>query len=224
MRPCRMVRATSPRFQTGRTPRTVSRRGRVDGASTVLVVLLAVAAAGCAGRWQNRERLGPPDRQLWATPVQCNGVPNLYRVDANLYRGAQPDDEGFQELAAMGIKTLVNLRTTGTDKGETADVGLAYERIWFRTWHPEDEDVVRFLRIATDPTNAPVFVHCKRGAERTGVMCAIYRVIVCRWTKDEAIREMTEGGFGFDRRWQRLVDYVRRLDVPKIKQAVALAE
>ena len=198
-----------------------------------LVILTAggLALAGCLGglRHDSPHRVDglPPsaaERAAWAQPISTQGVPNLHKVTADLYRGGQPEVEGFRELAAMGIKTVVNLRTTGTDRGETASAGLAYERIWFRTWHPEDEDVIRFVRIVTDPSRTPVFVHCKRGADRTGMMCAVYRTVVCGWSKDEAIREMTEGGFGFDDRWRNLVGYVQDLDVPKIKQAIARAE
>ena len=57
--------------------------------------------------------------------------------------------------------------------GET---GLAYEHIYFNALHPEEKEVVRFLQIVTDPLRQPAFVHCKHGADRTGMMCAIYRV------------------------------------------------
>lgn len=196
-----------------------------------LVILTAggLALAGCLGglRHDSPHRVDglPPsaaERAAWAQPISTTGVPNLCKVDADLYRGGQPKAEGFGELAAMGIKTVVNLRTTGTDRGEIASAGLAYERIWFRTWHPEDEDAVRFLRIVTDPDRTPVFVHCRRGADRTGMMCAVYRVVVCGRSKEEAIREMTEGGFGFDRRWQNLVRYVRELDVERIRRETGL--
>lgn len=198
-----------------------------------LLILIAggLALAGCLGclRHDSAHRGDdlPPsatERATWAQPIPTEGIPNLCKVDADLYRGGQPKGEGYGELAAMGIKTVVNLRTTGTGRGETVDVGLAYERIWFRPWHPEDEDVIRFLRIATDPRRTPVFVHCQRGADRTSVMCAAYRIVVCGWSKDEAIREVTEGPFGFYFIWWNLMDYIRDLDVPKIEQALARAE
>jgi len=211
------------------------RRGglfRAAGCWWVRLVILAaggLALAGClGGLWRDSPaapKRGPAsaaERAAWAQPISTQGVPNLHKVTDDLYRGGQPEVGGFQELAAMGIKTVVNLRTTGTDRGETAGAGLAYERIWFRTWHPEDEDVIRFVRIVTDPSRTPVFVHCKRGADRTGMMCAVYRIVVCGWIKDEAIREMTEGGFGFDRGWQNLVRYVRELDVERIRREAGL--
>ena len=94
-----------------------------------------------------------------------------------------------------------------------------FKQLDIKTRHPEDNDVVHFLKIVTDPKRTPVFVHCQHRADRTGMMCAIYRIAVCGWTKDEAIREMT-GGFGFHSVWQNIVHYVRELDVEKIKRGV----
>jgi hypothetical protein len=55
---------------------------------------------------------------------------------------------------------------------------LEYERIRFETWAPDDEELVRFLKIATDPSRTPVLVHCLHGSDRTGAMCALYRIIL----------------------------------------------
>ena len=92
------------------------------------------------------------------------------------------------------------------------------------TWNPHTEDAVRFLRIVTDSNCTPVFVHCKHGSDRTGTMCAIYRITVQGWSKNQAIEEMTKGGFGFHRIWNNLVKYVRKLDIEQIKQNAGLNE
>jgi protein tyrosine/serine phosphatase len=139
-----------------------------------------------------------------------------------LYRGAQPTKEGFKQLEKLGVKTVVNLRSFHSDRDEIKDVNLGYEHIYMTAWRAEDEDAVRFLRIVTDPNHTPVFVHCQHGADRTGLMCAIYRIAVQDWSKDEAIEEMTKGGFGFHGLFQNLVDYIHRLDVEKIKQQAGI--
>jgi protein tyrosine phosphatase len=92
---------------------------------------------------------------------------------------------------------------------------LRLEQIRFKTWHPEDEDVVKFLRIVTKPSLQPVLVHCQHGSDRTGTMIAVYRVIIDGWSKDNAVREMTDGGFGFHPMWQNLISYIKALDVGK---------
>ena len=84
--------------------------------------------------------------------------------------------------------------------------------------------MVRFLKTATDPALTPVFVHCQYGSDRTGMMCAAYRVVVCGWSNDEAIDEMVNGGFGFHRQWQDLVEFIRRLDVDRIKKQLQAQE
>jgi protein tyrosine phosphatase (PTP) superfamily phosphohydrolase (DUF442 family) len=158
----------------------------------------------------------------WAERIELPGLPNLHKVSDDLYRGAQPTAEGMKQLEKLGIKTVVNLRSLHSDRDEIKDTGLTYEHINMTTWNTEDKDVVRFLRIVTDSSRTPVFVHCQHGADRTGTMCAIYRIIIQGWSKDEAIEEMTKGGFGFHSIWQNLPDYVRRLDVGKLKRSVGL--
>lgn len=130
-----------------------------------------------------------------------------------------PTTRPIEWAAPLRHAGLPNLHS---DRDELADTGLAYETISFATWHPEDDDIVRFLQIVTDKTRWPVFVHCQHGSDRTGTMCAIYRIAVQGWSKDEAIREMTQGGFGFHEGWQNLILYFSKLDVPAIKHRAGL--
>jgi protein tyrosine/serine phosphatase len=84
--------------------------------------------------------------------------------------------------------------------------------------------VVGFLKLATDTNNLPVFVHCQRGADRTGMVCAMYRITVCGWTKEEAIRELKDGGFGFNPAWKNIVRYIEKADVEKIRKKAGMVE
>jgi protein tyrosine/serine phosphatase len=156
-------------------------------------------------------------RAKWAPKIDLPGVPNFHKVSDELYRGAQPSAEGMKQLEKLGIKTVVNLRSSHSDRDELEGTGLAYEHIKMTGWYIKNEDVARFLQIVTDSNSTPVFVHCQHGADRTGTVCAIYRITAQGWSKDEAIEEMTKGGFGFHSIWTNLVDYVRRLDIDKIK-------
>ncbi len=163
-------------------------------------------------------------QKKWAQALELSGVPNLHKVSDDLYRGAQPSSEGMKQLEKLGIKTIVNLRLVHSDRDEIENTGLSYEHIPMATWNTQNEDVVRFLKIITDSNNTPVFVHCQYGADRTGTMCAIYRIAAEGWNKNEAIEEMTKGGFGFHSIWKNLVDYIHGLDVDKIKNATGLNE
>jgi protein tyrosine/serine phosphatase len=158
----------------------------------------------------------------WAEPLKLEGVPNLFKDSPELYRSAQPTAEGFKNLKKLGIKTVVNLRSFHTDLTLLRDTGLDYEHIYMKSWHAENEDAVRFLKIVTDPKRTPVLVHCQHGADRTGTMCAVYRITVQGWTKEEALKEMTEGGFGFHEVWANLPEWIKNLDVEKIKKEAGL--
>lgn len=154
----------------------------------------------------------------WAQPIEMQGAPNLHKVSETLYRGAQPSAEGMKNLKRAGIKTVVNLRAFHSDRDEIGRTGLGYEHIFMKTWHPEREDVVRFLKIVTNPDKTPVLVHCQHGADRTGTMSAIYRVAVQGWTKEAAVREMTKGGFNFHVVWTNLPPWIADLDIESIRK------
>lgn len=160
----------------------------------------------------------------WAQPVAAEGAPNLHKVSDTLYRSAQPTAEGFRNIKELGIATVVNLRSYHSDRDEIGATGLAYEHIYMKAWHPEHKEVVRFLQIVTDSRRTPVLVHCQHGADRTGTMTALYRIVVQGWSKEEAIREMNDGGFGFHRIWGNLPDWIRDLDVDAIRAEAGIKE
>jgi len=155
----------------------------------------------------------------WAVPiVETLGLPNLYQVTATLYRGAQPAPQGFAELKKMGIKTVVNLRAHHTDANACAAAGLDYVAIPCDTWAVNPGQIREFLKVAGDPARQPVFIHCQHGADRTGTMIALYRIVAQNWTKEQAIEEMTSGGYGFHPLWQNLIDLIRQMDVQALRQ------
>ena len=160
----------------------------------------------------------------WAQKIEVAGIKNCFQVTTNLYRGAQPTPEGMRQLKSRGIKTVINLRAWHSDEDKVAGTGLKSVRFETEPWHADEEEVVRFLKVVTDTNNLPVFVHCERGADRTGMMCAMYRVIVCGWTKEAAVAEMKHGGFGFNPAWENLVRFVEKADVEKLKREAGLTE
>ncbi|RME25421.1 MAG: protein-tyrosine-phosphatase, partial [Deltaproteobacteria bacterium] len=192
-------------------------------ALVLATVLLALCNPASAGSTEGRTRPRPAS---WAQPVDMPGLPNLHRVSTGLFRGAQPEPQGFRSLVKMGIKTVVNLRQLHSDRDEMDEAGVAddldYVHIRFNPFHPEDEDVVEFLKVIADPAKRPVFVHCRHGADRTGMMVAIYRIVFQGWTKKQAIEEMTTGGFGFHGIWKNLVRYVRKVDVEVLRRKAGL--
>jgi protein tyrosine phosphatase (PTP) superfamily phosphohydrolase (DUF442 family) len=124
----------------------------------------------------------------------------------------------MKHLKQMGIETIVNLRSFHSDQKEIGLTGLGYEHIHMKAWHPERKEAVRFLQIVTNPKRIPVLIHCLHGADRTGTMCALYRIAVEEWTREEALREMTEGAFNFHSVFGNLPKWIEGLDIESIRK------
>jgi len=129
-------------------------------------------------------------------------IDNFGQVSSTYYRGAQPKGHDYADLAAIGVKTLVNLTGGDTDPQEPVlarSAGLAYFQIPMTTREiPTAAQVAEFLKIVNDPANQPVYVHCVGGRHRTGVMTAVYRLTHDAWTADRAFSEMKQYKFGAD--------------------------
>jgi len=143
---------------------------------------------------------------LQARSVAVSGSPaldniridNFGKVSDALYRGAQPAGRDYADLAALGVKTVVNLRDDG-DASEPALVkkaGMNFVLIPMSGWErPSDAAIAQFLDIMSKPENLPVFVHCKVGKHRTGAMVALYRMTTDRWDASKAFAEMQKYHF-----------------------------
>jgi protein tyrosine/serine phosphatase len=132
----------------------------------------------------------------WCQPAErAQGVPNFGRVTGNLYRGAQPSLDGFNTLRAMGVGMVVNFREesgeTATEKREVESLGIKYVGIpWSAMHKPPTAQVLEFLDLVRANPNTRIFVHCRRGADRTGLMIAAYRISVEHEPVGEAVAEM----------------------------------
>jgi tyrosine-protein phosphatase SIW14 len=128
------------------------------------------------------------------------GVENFYRVNDRVYRGAQPSAEGFASLAKLGVKTVIDLREVGehSQVGENAlvtAVGMQYVSIPLKRMGTPDNGVVsHILGLLNDAASAPVFVHCRRGADRTGAIIACYRISHDSWEPKRALSEARDDG------------------------------
>jgi protein tyrosine/serine phosphatase len=128
-------------------------------------------------------------------------IDNFGRVNANYYRGAQPEGHDYAELAAIGIKTVIDLQNDGDHQEATIveRAGMKFYRIPMTTHEaPTTEKIALFLKLVNDPANQPVYVHCAGGRHRTGVMTAVYRMTDEGWTADKAFAEMKQYKFGAD--------------------------
>lgn len=147
-------------------------------------------------------------------------IPNFQEVDARvLMRGGKPSAKGLRELATKGIKTVIDLRKRRLLVRNKPKSMFAFH-LPFSPYELNDQVVIDFLKILRNPLHHPAYVHCFHGADRTGALCAIYRIVCQNWEKEAAIAEMKLKGMHW---WHaNLIDYIRNLDVPNIRKQISL--
>lgn len=174
----------------------IVRACRVLAASVWLLVLFVVALPAASG-----------DAQVADAPIE-----RFRRVDERLYRGAQPTEAGFRRLRDLGVKTIVNLRleadaTRLNERQIVESLGMRYVNIpvedgnFFTRSRVIPDDAIRAFFDLIDLAEAgPIFVHCHRGADRTGALVAFYRIARQGWDGLRALKEAREIGL---RSWYR---------------------
>jgi protein tyrosine/serine phosphatase len=163
----------------------------------------------------------PPD---WAEPVKLAGAPNLHRVEKNFFRSAQPDAQGFNGLAtAYGVRTVVSLRAFNADEPLAQGLPLRLERFRINTWNIRRKDVIAALQaLRRASREAPVLLHCQHGADRTGMITALYRILFQGWSRAAALDEMQNGKFGYHAVWGNIPRFIRRADVERLRRDVGV--
>ncbi len=153
------------------------------------------------------------------------GIQNFYRVDEHVYRGAQPTNDGLKYLAKMGVKTILDLRerderSLAEERAVTA-LGMQYVNVAMSGLTPPTEaQITRVLGLLEDSSSGAVFVHCRRGADRTGSVIAAYRIDHDHWDNARALKEAMADGMSFFQLPRQ--HYIRRFQ-PRIVQAKAPA-
>lgn len=176
----------------------------------ISALLLALATAASPAR--------PAE---WAVPLKLQGAGNLHKVNDSLYRCQQPTRVGMRNLAdSLRIRTVINLRAFHSDRKLVAGTGMELHELDIKTWKIDDDDVVAALRIIRWGGKGPYLVHCLHGADRTGTVNAMYRMVFQGWTREQALQEMVDGGYGFHSMWKNILEYLANVDVEKIRAAV----
>lgn len=139
-------------------------------------------------------------------------IKNFGQIDERFYRGAQPKESDYKDLAALGIKTIVDLRDdpASYEKRAAEAAGMQYINIAMSdTKYPKEEQIQQFLKLASDPATGKFYVHCVGGRHRTGVAGAVYRMTYYGWDYDRTYKEMKD--FDFYTRWGHgaMKDYVQ---------------
>lgn len=183
----------------------------------IFIVLSFLIVCNCQQQTINTS----PTANLAIPQNDIIGLTNFAQVSGTLYRGAQPTKEGFAELKKMGIKTIVNLRSWHSDTDMLKGLGLQYISIPSEASDIEENNVLIFLKVVTNPANQPFFVHCQHGSDRTGTMIAVYRIFIHGWSKEDAIKELAN--FGMHTIYQNIPKYLNDFNPEAIKSKLQIA-
>ncbi len=163
--------------------------------------------------------------QTWAQPVPLEGALKLYQITPTLYRSAQPTAEGFHKLATLGIKSIISLRQTVNDTPLAAGTGLTLTRIPMKSRYVAEKNGAKVVAVMqalyTGLSQGPTLIHCHHGADRTGLIAALYRVLDEGWSREEALRELNSGGYGFHSMWANIPRYLSCADLTALKSRIA---
>jgi protein tyrosine/serine phosphatase len=142
-----------------------------------------------------------PARQSTPDKSTRKNLPHFGEATTTLYRGGQPSKEGFRILAKMGINIVVDLRgSRDSERKIVTQLGMQYVPLYWHCWFPKDKVFAQFLRLVRDNPGKKIFVHCRLGDDRTGMMIASYRMAREGWSAEKAEKEMEKFGFSFPHR------------------------
>lgn len=153
-------------------------------------------------------------------------IENFGQMDEHFYRGAQPENNQFQELKNLGVKTVIDLQSSPekSEKSTVETLGMKYINIPMSgTGYPKAEQVEAFLKLANDPQTGTFFVHCKGGVHRTGSMGAAYRMSKDGWNFEKTYQEMLNYRFStawFHGKFKSFVeDYAQKMSAQRAQVA-----
>ncbi|NVO08687.1 MAG: tyrosine-protein phosphatase [Bacteroidales bacterium] len=155
----------------------------------------------------------------WGVKISSKNLDNLYRVSDDLYRSEQPNKEAFVELKSMGIQSVLNLRTTEKDDDLIVNLGIKAYIVPMDAGSFTDKEIIEALKVIANAPK-PMLVHCRHGADRTGVVVAMYRIIFQGWTKEDALIELLNGGYGFHSNFKNIPEYIKNVNVDNIKSEI----
>lgn len=193
----------------------------IDSQQIRLVPLHASEQVQLAEKSKSEKKDSSQSPQCEAQKIELEGVPNFYQIDDHIYRCAQPTDKGFQNLEKFGIKTIINLRNFHSDDDEARGTKLNLERIRFNTWRIKEQIIIDAMLMLEDKTRGPFVIHCMHGADRTGLICAMYRMLYQDWSKEEALAELTSDKFGYHAIWANIPKYIKNVDLKELKRKIA---
>ena len=151
--------------------------------------------------------------------IQSDNLSNFYKLNDSVYRSEQPDKSAFLEIQQQGIKSVLNLRNDLSDSISALGLNVDLYRIPVRTSKASIEEVIAALKIIKT-AEKPILIHCKHGADRTGAVIAMYRIIFQGISKEQAINEMQYGPYGFHGWFKNLIELIENADIEMIRKSI----
>jgi len=183
----------------------------------LFVVLISVS--GCRA---NHAPIGERP-STWASRVVGSELDNFYKVSSKLYRSEQPNEKGFHEIENLGIASVLNLRRHHTDDDEAKGTKLRLYSIKMSAGSVNEDHIYRSLETIKN-SKGPILIHCWHGSDRTGVVVAAYRMVFQNWSREAAIDEFINGGYGYHSYvYPNLTKLLNGLDVEKMRSKLMLA-
>ena len=185
----------------------------------ILIILTALCIVACSTTTPSTP---PQNTAHWATEV--GKETNLYRLDDKLFRSEQLTEKDYELLRKNNINTLINLRffDRNDDRQAFGKTSLTLVNTPLLTWSITPQEVARVLwQIEQQQRNGAVLIHCYHGADRTGLISAMYRVVYQNWELSEAKREMMQGPYGFHSVWKNIEGFFTEKNINEIKQELA---
>ena len=182
----------------------------------IAFIVVAVIAAGCAS--------APAENPPVSALGHVETLDNLYRVSEDLYRAEQPGELAFEQLAAAGIKSVLNLRRHHSDEEKVAKTDLFLCELPVNAGDLT-ESQLRSALLLINAMPKPVLVHCWHGSDRTGAVVAAYRVVMENWGIEDAISELERKEFGHHRTvYRNIPKLLRGIDWEKMRADIVGAQ
>lgn len=150
--------------------------------------------------------------------VLLSTVKNIHKVDEGIYRSGQPTtQEQFSKLEKYGIKEILNLRITSSDTRKAAGTSLKLHQNKIMTEIIDEKDLLNALKIIKN-RKGNILIHCRHGSDRTGAVVAMYRIVFQGWSKEQAIYEMKNEGYGFHYIYANIPRLINKINIENFKK------
>lgn len=180
-----------------------------------LFILLLILFFSTTGYTQEKKAKLVPEK------VESKYLKNLYRLNKDIYRSDQPNKSAFKALETFGLKSVLAFRSSHVDKKLAKGLDFELHFMAMKADKITQKQVLKALKIIKEAPK-PILVHCYHGSDRTGAIIASYRVVVEDWTKEEAIDELMNGGFGYHEGYTNIPVLIKELDVILLREALGI--